>query len=48
MLQSVSDDGSHLLFGTEQAFEQGDQDNELTLYSRNLALGATEIVSTND
>ena len=47
VLQSVSDDGSHLLFGTEQAFEQGDQDNELTLYSRNLALGTTEIVSTN-
>jgi hypothetical protein len=44
-----SDDGSHLVFGSKQAFEPGANNNnaDVTIYSRNLKSGTTEIASTD-
>ena len=43
-----SSDGSHLIFGSKQAFETGANDNNtnVTIYSRNLKSATTEIAST--
>jgi hypothetical protein len=44
-----SDDGSHLVFGSKQAFEPGANNNnaDVTIYSRDLDSDTTEIVSTD-
>jgi hypothetical protein len=44
----LSADGSELVFGSKQQFEQAGNSNgtDLTLYERNLAKGTTEVVST--
>jgi hypothetical protein len=48
--EPLSDDGSHLIFGSEQEIESGghDEDGNVTVYSRNLAAGTTEVVSTDE
>jgi DNA-binding beta-propeller fold protein YncE len=48
VVKSMSADGSHLVFGSEHAFASGGEEGELNLYSRNLSLGATELVSTDE
>jgi sugar lactone lactonase YvrE len=47
--KSLSEDGSHLVFGSEQEIQSGghDEDGDVTIYERNLAAGTTEVVSTN-
>ena len=47
--KSFSDDGSHFIFGSKQAFEPGANSNnsDLTIYSRDLQTHTTEIVSTD-
>jgi hypothetical protein len=43
----LSDDGSHLVFGTEAQLEPtGNNNGDVTIYERNLAGGSTEVVST--
>lgn len=44
-----SADGSHLVFGSDQQFEPGGNPNDgnVTIYSRNLVEGGTEVVSTD-
>ena len=44
-----SSDGSHLIFGSKQAFEPGANNNntDVTIYSRNLKSATTEIASTD-
>jgi sugar lactone lactonase YvrE len=44
--EPVSADGSHLVFGSEQKFEPAGNAASLTIYSRDLDGGTTEVVST--
>jgi hypothetical protein len=48
--EPLSDDGSHLVFGSEQEIQSGghDEDGNVTVYSRDLAAGTTEVVSTDE
>ena len=48
VVKSMSADGSHLVFGSEHAFATGGEEGELNIYSRNLSLGTTELVSTDE
>jgi hypothetical protein len=45
----LSDDGSHLVFGSEQQIELGGNDSsgDVTIYSRDLKSATTEVVSTD-
>jgi sugar lactone lactonase YvrE len=45
----LSADGSHLVFGSMQRFEPGgnNEDGNLTIYSRDITTGGTEVVSTD-
>ncbi|HEY6551148.1 MAG TPA: hypothetical protein VIY71_08125, partial [Solirubrobacterales bacterium] len=48
--EPLSDDGSHLVFGTTAQFEPDANSNgtDATIYSRDLKAGTTEVVSTDD
>ena len=48
VFKSMSADGSHLVFGSAHAFATGGEEGELNIYSRNLSLGTTELVSTDE
>ena len=48
VLKYLSADGSHLLFGSEHKFAEGGEEGEVNIYSRNLSLGSTELVSTDE
>jgi hypothetical protein len=42
----LSDDGSHLVFGSTAQFEPAGNDGSLTIYDRNLNTGKTQVAST--
>jgi hypothetical protein len=42
----LSDDGSHLLFGSKAKFEQTGEEGEVSIYDRNLNTDTTQVVST--
>jgi hypothetical protein len=44
----MSDDGSHLVFGSTKRFEPAGVEGALTIYERNFATGTTEVVSTDE
>lgn len=45
--KALAADGSHLIFGSTSQFEPaGNSDGKLTIYSRDLGAGSTEVVST--
>jgi hypothetical protein len=44
----LSEDGSHLVFGSTTKFEPSGGENALTIYDRNLDSGTTEVVSTDE
>jgi len=41
----LSDDGTHLVFGSEEKFEPDGNSGELSIYDRNLTTGVTKVVS---
>ena len=43
--QRLSDDGTHLVFGSTSKFEEGATAGDVTIYDRDLASGTTHIVS---
>jgi hypothetical protein len=45
VLQPLSGDGSHLVFGSTAKFEPEDDDGQLTIYDRNLKTGVTKVIS---
>ena len=42
----LSDDGSHLIFATDQKFENSASSGSMWVYDRNLGTGSTQLVST--
>jgi hypothetical protein len=44
--KALSDDGSHLVFGTDKKFESAGNEGSATIYDRNLNTNATQVVST--
>jgi hypothetical protein len=44
--QSLSDDGSHLVFGSTSKLENAATEGNLTIYERDLNAGTTQVVST--
>jgi hypothetical protein len=44
----LSDDGSHLVFGSTKRFESQGVEGALTIYERDFAAGTTEVVSTDE
>jgi hypothetical protein len=44
--RAVSRDGSHLIFGSKQKFEEAGNSGSLSIYDRNLGTGVTQVVST--
>ena len=44
--KAVSDDGAHLIFGSEEKFEEGGKEGSVSIYERNLVANTTQVVST--
>ncbi len=46
MRKHLSDDGAHLIFGSEEKFEEAGNEGSVSIYDRNLATNTTQVVST--